>query len=103
VAAAGRGAGVPFFGSRGAVDVATLALIYVILGLGLNIVVGFAGLLDLGYVGFYAVGGYTYALLNQYFGLTFWECLPLAAGLAATFGFVLGFPVLRCAATTWPS
>ncbi|AOJ72017.1 MULTISPECIES: high-affinity branched-chain amino acid ABC transporter permease LivM [Burkholderia] len=85
----------PFFGSRGAIDVATLALIYVILGLGLNIVVGFAGLLDLGYVGFYAVGGYTYALLNQYFGLTFWECLPLAALASATFGFVLGFPVLR--------
>ena len=85
----------PFFGSRGAVDVATLALIYVILGLGLNIVVGFAGLLDLGYVGFYAVGGYTYAMLNQYFGLSFWECLPLAAIAAATFGFLLGFPVLR--------
>ncbi|WP_322059517.1 high-affinity branched-chain amino acid ABC transporter permease LivM [Paraburkholderia sp. J63] len=89
------GAVFPFMGSRGAVDVATLALIYVILGLGLNIVVGFAGLLDLGYVGFYAVGGYTYALLNQYFGFTFWECLPLAALAAATFGFVLGFPVLR--------
>ncbi|WP_034297008.1 high-affinity branched-chain amino acid ABC transporter permease LivM [Herbaspirillum sp. RV1423] len=85
----------PFFGSRGNVDVATLALIYVILGLGLNIVVGFAGLLDLGYVGFYAVGGYTYALLNQYFGFTFWECLPIAAGMSALFGFVLGFPVLR--------
>lgn len=85
----------PFFGSRGNVDVVTLALIYVILGLGLNIVVGFAGLLDLGYVGFYAVGGYTYALLNQYFGLTFWECLPLAAGMSALFGFLLGFPVLR--------
>ncbi|MGO4814524.1 high-affinity branched-chain amino acid ABC transporter permease LivM [Cupriavidus sp. 2MCAB6] len=85
----------PFFGSRGAVDVATLALIYVILGLGLNIVVGYAGLLDLGYVGFYAVGGYTYALLNQYFGLTFWECLPIAACMSATFGFLLGFPVLR--------
>jgi len=85
----------PFFGSRGAVDVATLALIYVILGLGLNIVVGYAGLLDLGYVGFYAVGGYTYALLNQYFGLSFWECLPIAAAMSATFGFVLGFPVLR--------
>jgi branched-chain amino acid transport system permease protein len=84
-----------FVGSRGAVDVATLALIYVILGLGLNIVVGFAGLLDLGYVGFYAVGGYTYALLNQYFGLSFWECLPLAALASATFGFLLGFPVLR--------
>ena len=85
----------PFFGSRGTVDVATLALIYIMLGLGLNIVVGFAGLLDLGYVAFYAVGGYTYALLNQYFGLTFWECLPLSAGLAALFGFLLGFPVLR--------
>ncbi len=85
----------PFFGSRGAVDVATLALIYVILGLGLNIVVGFAGLLDLGYVGFYAVGGYTYALLNNFYGLSFWECLPIAAGLAAFVGFLLGFPVLR--------
>ena len=85
----------PFFGSRGYVDVMTLALIYVVLGLGLNIVVGFAGLLDLGYVGFYAVGGYTYALLNQYFGFTFWECLPLAAGASALFGFLLGFPVLR--------
>lgn len=85
----------PFFGSRGNVDMATLALIYVILGLGLNIVVGFAGLLDLGYVGFYAVGGYTYALLNQYFGFTFWECLPLSAAMSALFGFLLGFPVLR--------
>jgi branched-chain amino acid transport system permease protein len=85
----------PFFGSRGAVDVATLALIYIVLGLGLNVVVGFAGLLDLGYVAFYAVGGYSYALLNQHFGLTFWQCLPLAAGLAAMFGFLLGFPVLR--------
>ncbi len=84
-----------FFGSRGALDIATLALIYVILGLGLNIVVGFAGLLDLGYVGFYAVGGYTYALLNQYFGMSFWECLPIAAGMSALFGFLLGFPVLR--------
>lgn len=85
----------PFFGSRGAVDVMTLALIYVILGLGLNIVVGFAGLLDLGYVGFYAIGGYTYAMLNQYFGMTFWECLPLSVIAAAIFGFLLGFPVLR--------
>ncbi|MBB5390920.1 branched-chain amino acid transport system permease protein [Herbaspirillum sp. SJZ102] len=85
----------PFFGSRGYVDVMTLALIYVVLGLGLNIVVGFAGLLDLGYVGFYAVGAYTYALLNQYFGLSFWECVPLAAAASATFGFLLGFPVLR--------
>ena len=85
----------PFFGSRGAVDVMTLALIYVVLGLGLNIVVGFAGLLDLGYVAFYAFGAYIYALLNQYFGLSFWMCLPLAAAGAACLGFLLGFPVLR--------
>ncbi|WP_067514798.1 high-affinity branched-chain amino acid ABC transporter permease LivM [Endozoicomonas ascidiicola] len=85
----------PFFVSRGAVDLATLALIYVMLGLGLNVVVGLAGLLDLGYVGFYAVGAYSYALLNQYFGLDFWSCLLIGGAMAALFGFVLGFPVLR--------
>ncbi|QXI29804.1 high-affinity branched-chain amino acid ABC transporter permease LivM [Pseudomonas vanderleydeniana] len=85
----------PFFGSRGAVDIATLILIYVLLGLGLNIVVGLAGLLDLGYVGFYAVGAYSYALLSHYFGWSFWLCLPVAGLMAATFGFLLGFPVLR--------
>ena len=85
----------PFFGSRGAVDIATLILIYVMLGLGLNIVVGLAGLLDLGYVGFYAVGAYTYAMLSHYYGLSFWICLPIAGLMAATFGFLLGFPVLR--------
>ncbi|CAM4066699.1 High-affinity branched-chain amino acid transport system permease protein BraE [Pseudomonas reidholzensis] len=85
----------PFFGSRGAVDIATLILIYVMLGLGLNIVVGLAGLLDLGYVGFYAVGAYSYAMLSHYYGLSFWICLPLAGLMAATFGFLLGFPVLR--------
>lgn len=85
----------PFMVSRGAVDLATLTLIYVMLGLGLNIVVGFAGLLDLGYVAFYAVGAYTYALLSEYFGLSFWACLPIAGLLAATFGCILGFPVLR--------
>lgn len=85
----------PFMVSRGAVDLATLTLIYVMLGLGLNIVVGFAGLLDLGYVAFYAVGAYTYALLSEYFGLSFWACLPIAGMLAATFGCILGFPVLR--------
>ena len=85
----------PFFGSRGAVDIATLILIYVMLGLGLNIVVGLAGLLDLGYVGFYAVGAYSYALLSHYYGLGFWVCLPIAGLMAAFFGFVLGFPVLR--------
>jgi len=85
----------PFTVSRGAVDIATLALIYVMLGLGLNIVVGFAGLLDLGYVAFYAVGAYSYALLAQYFGLSFWTCLPVCVALAALTGCLLGFPVLR--------
>ena len=85
----------PFTASRGAVDVMTLALIYVILGLGLNIVVGFAGLLVLGYAAFYAVGAYTYALLAQHFGLSFWLGLPVAGALAAFTGFLLGLPVLR--------
>src|SRR5699024_10085493 len=85
----------PFFSSRSHVDIATLVLIYVMLGLGLNIVVGFAGLLDLGFVGFYAVGAYTYALLYHWADWGFWQALPLAGGMAALFGFVLGFPVLR--------
>ena len=76
-------------------DIATVVLIYVMLGWGLNIVVGLAGLLDLGYVAFYAVGAYSYALLATYFGLSFWSCLPLAGILAAFWGIILGFPVLR--------
>jgi branched-chain amino acid transport system permease protein len=70
-------------------------LIYVMLGWGLNIVVGLAGLLDLGYVAFYAVGAYSYALLANTFGLSFWILLPLAGCLAAFWGILLGFPVLR--------
>lgn len=70
-------------------------LIYVMLGWGLNIVVGLAGLLDLGYVAFYAVGAYSYALLAKNFGLSFWLLLPLAGILAAFWGMLLGFPVLR--------
>src|SRR5690606_36069836 len=85
----------PFFSSRGHVDIATLVLIYVMLGLGLNIVVGFAGLLDLGFVGFYAVGAYTYALLFKFADFGFWQALPAAGAMAALFGFLLGFPVLR--------
>ncbi len=73
----------------------TTALIYVMLGLGLNIEVGLAGLLDLGYVAFYAVGAYSYALLNYHFGLGFWTALPVGALLAAFFGILIGFPVLR--------
>ncbi len=97
--------------SRYLVDVGILILTYVMLGWGLNIVVGLAGLLDLGYVAFYAVGAYTYALLatsapiNDFFagllGATFWAnwafwiCLPLAGVFAGLWGMILGFPVLR--------
>jgi len=85
----------PFFVSRGSVDIATLTLIYVMLGLGLNVVVGLSGLLVLGYGGFYAIGAYTFALLNHYYGFGFWESLPLAGIVAGAFGLLLGFPVLR--------
>jgi branched-chain amino acid transport system permease protein len=85
----------PFFVSRGSVDLATLVLIYIMLALGLNVVVGLAGLLDLGYVAFYAVGAYTFGMLSQYAGFSFWMALPIGALLAALFGLVLGFPVLR--------
>ncbi len=71
------------------------ALIYVVLGLGLNISVGLAGLLDLGYVAFFGVGAYTYALLNHHFGLGFWTVLPVGGILGCLFGVVLGFPILR--------
>ncbi len=77
------------------IDLGILILTYVMLGWGLNIVVGLAGLLDLGYVAFYAVGAYSYALLSTTFGLSFWICLPLAGILAALWGILLGFPVLR--------
>ncbi|HEY4407787.1 MAG TPA: high-affinity branched-chain amino acid ABC transporter permease LivM, partial [Xanthobacteraceae bacterium] len=70
-------------------------LIYIMLGWGLNIVVGLAGLLDLGYAAFYAVGAYSYALLAKTFGLAFWVLLPLSGILAAFWGILLGFPVLR--------
>jgi len=76
-------------------DLSILVLTYVMLGFGLNIVVGLAGLLDLGYVAFYAVGAYTFALLAATFGWSFWMCLPFAGLLAALWGVVLGFPVLR--------
>ncbi len=85
----------PFMVSRGTVDIATLTMIYIILGLGLNVVVGLSGLLVLGYGGFYAIGAYTFALLNHYYGLGFWTCLPLAGLVSAAAGFLLGFPVLR--------
>ena len=83
------------FSDRYVVDIATLVLIYVMLGWGLNIVVGLAGLLDLGYVAFYAVGAYSFALLATTWDLSFWACLPLAGLFAAVFGILLGYPVLR--------
>jgi branched-chain amino acid transport system permease protein len=77
------------------IDLGVLVMTYVMLGWGLNIVVGLAGLLDLGYVAFYAVGAYAFALMAQDFHLGFWECLPLAGIAAAVWGMILGFPVLR--------
>ncbi|GJD50969.1 hypothetical protein OPKNFCMD_3720 [Methylobacterium crusticola] len=81
--------------SRYWVDLGILILTYVMLGWGLNIVVGLAGLLDLGYVAFYAVGAYSYALLSTTLGWSFWVCLPLAGLFAGLWGMILGFPVLR--------
>ncbi|BAP43092.1 high-affinity branched-chain amino acid ABC transporter permease LivM [Pseudomonas sp. 21LCFQ02] len=85
----------PVFANKYLLTVVILGLIYVLLGLGLNIVVGLAGLLDLGYVAFYAIGAYGLALGYQYLGLGFWSALPLAAIAAALAGCILGFPVLR--------
>ncbi|MDJ0721072.1 MAG: branched-chain amino acid ABC transporter permease [Desulfobacterales bacterium] len=85
----------PFVFSLYQTNIMITALIYVVVGLGLNIVVGLAGLLDLGYVAFYAVGAYSYALLNVHFGVSFWMALPIGAALAFLFGILLGFPVLR--------
>jgi branched-chain amino acid transport system permease protein len=81
--------------SRSVVELGIGVLTYIMLGWGLNVVVGLAGLLDLGYVAFYAVGAYSFAILAHDFGLTFWECLPISGLLAAAAGVLLGFPVLR--------
>ncbi|GGP27420.1 high-affinity branched-chain amino acid ABC transporter permease LivM [Silvimonas amylolytica] len=86
---------IAFSGNRYVIDTATTVLIYVMLGWGLNVVVGLAGLLDLGYVAFYAVGAYSYGLLSTLFGWGFWETLPVAGGMAALFGVLLGWPTLR--------
>lgn len=86
----------PFTGpSNYLLHLAVLVFVYVTLGLGLNIVVGFAGLLDLGYVAFYAVGAYSYALLSYHYQLSFWFALPIGAGLAAIIGVALGWPTIR--------
>jgi len=85
----------PLFLNNYAVDVLTLTGIYVVLALGLNIVVGLAGLLDLGYVAFYAIGAYTYALLSTHYGVSFWIGMPFGGITAAVFGMVLGVVTLR--------
>lgn len=89
------GLALPFFADKYILGVAILALIYCLLGLGLNIVVGLAGLLDLGFVAFYAVGAYLLALGSQYLGIGFWSALVIAPFVAAFFGMVLAFPVLK--------
>jgi len=85
----------PFTANRYTLDIATQTGVYIILALGLNIVVGQTGLLVLGYIAFYAVGAYTYALLSTALGVSFWASLPVAAILAGIFGLTLGFPTLR--------
>lgn len=85
----------PFIFSTYQTSIMTTALMYVVLALGLNIVVGQAGLLNLGYVAFYAAGAYTYALLNHHFGVGFWLALPLGALAATILGILLALPVLR--------
>lgn len=85
----------PLWADRYMIDVGITVLIYVCLGLGLNIVVGLCGLLDLGYIAFYAVGAYTYSLLNLNFGLSFWFALPLGVVLGMCAGCLIGYPTLR--------
>lgn len=85
----------PAFTGRYAQDVAIIVLVYICLGLGLNIVIGLAGMLDLGYIAFYGVGAYTYALLNIHYNFSFWASLPLAAFFAAMAGCIIGYPTLR--------
>ena len=81
--------------SRYSLDLGATFLTYVMLGWGLDVVVGLAGLLDLGYVAFYAAGAYTFGILATSYGASFWAALPLSGLVAGTFGVLLGFPVLR--------
>lgn len=85
----------PQFAGRYGTDVAINVMLYICLGLGINVVVGLAGMLDLGYIAFYGVGAYTYALLNVTYGLAFWVCLPFAGIFACIAGCIVGYPTLR--------
>lgn len=82
------------FGSYATV-ILTNALLYIVLALGLNIVVGYAGLLDLGYAAFFAVGAYTVGIFTQTFGFNFWLTIPVALMAAALAGVIIGGPTLR--------
>ncbi len=88
-------ASIIFFGDRYIIGVAISVMVYVCLGLGLNVVVGLCGLLDLGFIAFYGVGAYVYALLATQFGISFWLCLPLSMGTAMIVGCIIGYPTLR--------
>ncbi len=85
----------PLLTGRYETDVAINVLFYICLGLGLNVVVGLAGMLDLGYIAFYGVGAYTYAVLNTSYGLAFWVCLPFSGLFACIAGCIVGYPTLR--------
>ncbi len=85
----------PIFADRYGTDVAINVLVYICLGLGLNIVIGLAGMLDLGYIAFYGVGAYTYALLSINFQLSFWLALPIAGCTACVAGCIIGYPTLK--------
>jgi branched-chain amino acid transport system permease protein len=88
-------AALPFILKDYYIDVIIMSGIYILLALGLNIVVGFTGLLNLGFAAFYAIGAYTYAILNTKIGLGFWASLPISASLAALAGLLLAIPALR--------
>lgn len=85
----------PFFAGDYMLDISILSGIYAILALGLNVIIGFTGLLHLGFAAFYAIGAYTYALLNVKLGIGFWQSLPLSMGFAAISAFILAVPALR--------
>lgn len=92
---AAAAASVAITGDRYIIGVAITVMVYACLGLGLNVVVGLCGLLDLGYIAFYGVGAYTYALLSLHFGLSFWLCLPCSMAVAMTAGCIIGYPTLK--------
>ncbi|MBF0230585.1 MAG: branched-chain amino acid ABC transporter permease [Desulfamplus sp.] len=85
----------PILTGRYPTDVVINVLLYICLGLGLYVVVGLAGMLDLGHIAFYGVGAYTYAILNVQYGIGFWVCFPLAGLTACIAGCIVGYPTLR--------